>query len=250
MNSIAYRDPPISTSAPRLLVVDDDQRILRYLNNYLESEGCHVTMASTGAELRRLLDHEPIDLIILDVMLGSESGFDIAREIRRASNIPIIMLSGKSDVVDCVVGLELGADDYVTKPFEERELLARIRNALRRSTLTMTTNAAHQGPRAKFAGLQLNFATHELTAEDGSEIHLTGREYLMLAAFIQNANQVLSRDKLMENVVGRDYTPFDRSIDVTIGKLRRKIETDPDHPKIIKTVRNAGYKFVADVAYL
>jgi len=231
-----------------ILVVDDDERISRVLERFLTLEGYSVTTARNGKEMRDRVGAATPDLIVLDLMLPHESGFELASELRRSSNIPIIMLSGRSDMVDKVVGLELGADDYITKPFEEREFLARVRNVLRR-TRGNGAVAPATGECAHFAGMHLDLTAHELTTKSGDEIPLTSYEFLLLSALVTTSNRVLSRDQILDKIAGRGHSPYDRSVDVLVGKLRRKIESDPKKPKLVKTVRGAGYKFAARVEF-
>jgi DNA-binding response OmpR family regulator len=231
----------------RILIVDDDPRIYRLLAHYLGREGYSVRTASNGVEMRRLLTTEQPDLIILDLMLPGENGLTLAQEIRAQSDVAIIMLTGKMDTVDKVVGLELGADDYVTKPFEERELLARIRSVLRRTSRSDISNSGSQGSIARFAGWQLDLTAYTLTSPTGEKVHLTSHEFRLLAALVTRYNRVLTRDEILELVAGRDRTPYDRSIDVLVGKLRGKIEDDPKHPCFIQTIRGVGYTFSAHV---
>jgi DNA-binding response OmpR family regulator len=181
-------------------------------------------------------------------MLPDEDGFTLARELRAGSNIGIVMLTGKTDTVDKIVGLEIGADDYVTKPFDERELLARVRSVLRR----ISDDAAqkqHGGSIARFAGWTMDLAAYELTSPAGEQIHLTNHEFQLLSALVRHGHRVLSRDAILELVAGRDWDPEDRSVDVLVGKLRKKLESDPRDPKLIKTVRGAGYILTAKVTF-
>ena len=229
-----------------ILIVDDDPRILRLVGHYLRREGYSVQTATSAREAREQLSLLPPDLIILDVGLPGEDGFTLAREIRSQTNIPIIMLTGRTDTVDKVVGLELGADDYITKPFEERELLARIRSLLRRSQLTAPATSKVGGV-AHFAGWRLDLTRHELFNATGENVYLTSHEFRLLQTFVLNPNRVLSRDALMDQIAGRDWNPLDRSIDVLIAKLRKKIEPNPTQPTLIKAIRGEGYKLTTEV---
>ena len=230
-------------------VVDDDPDIRSLIQEYLEGEGFRVTTAGDGAQMRAILDSAPADLVILDVRLPGESGLDIALRLRQTTDIPIIMLSEKDDVVDRVTGLEIGADDYVPKPFHLRELLARIRSLLRRidavaeAPSAAVTGAASAEERFRFSGWILNTQRRELFSPDGEAIELSAGEFNLLEAFAQRPNRILSRDQLLDIVYNREANLFDRSIDVQIGRLRRKIEIDPKKPALIKTVRGAGYMF-------
>lgn len=231
-----------------VLVIDDDPRILRLVGHYLQREGYAVRTATRASEAREQLSRLPPDLIVLDVGLPGEDGFALAREIRSRSAIPIIMLTGRAETVDKVVGLELGADDYITKPFEERELLARIRSLLRRYR-TPRQASSEPGGVARFGeGWRLDLARHELCSPAGESVFLTGHEFRLLETFVLHPHRVLFRDALMDRIAGRDWNPLDRSIDVLIAKLRKKIEPDPARPTLIKAVRGEGYKFTAPVS--
>ena len=234
------------TNPESILIVDDDPRILRLVSHYLKREGYSIQTVTSAREAREQLSFLPPDLIILDVGLPGEDGFTLARDIRTQTNIPIIMLTGRTDTVDKVVGLELGADDYITKPFEERELLARIRSVLRRCRVTAPV-PAKVGGIAHFAGWRLDLTRHELLTATGESIYLTGHEFRLLQAFVLHPNRVLSRDELMDQIAGRNWNPFDRSIDVLIAKLRKKIEPNPTQPTLIKAIRGEGYKLTTEV---
>jgi DNA-binding response OmpR family regulator len=235
------------TNPESILIVDDDPRILRLVGHYLRRESYSVQTATSARELREQLSNRPPDLIILDVGLPGEDGFTLAREIRSQTNIPIIMLTGRSDTVDKVVGLELGADDYITKPFEERELLARIRSLLRRYQAAAPASAITSGGVARFADWRLDLTRHELFTATGENVYLTSHEFRLLQAFVLRPNRVLSRDELMDQIAGRDWNPLDRSIDVLIAKLRKKIESNPAQPTLIKAIRGEGYKLTTEV---
>ena len=236
------------TSA-RILIVDDDPRICRLLTRYLGQEGYSVRAAFNGNEMRQLVAAEQPDLVILDWILPDEDGLTLARELRSQSDVAIIMLTGKTETVDRVVGLELGADDYVTKPFEERELRARIRTVLRRTSQNKPPDSSTKGSVAHFAGWQFDLAAYTLTSPAGERIHLTSHEFQLLSALVTQCNRVLTRSKILELVAGRDWSPYDRSIDVLVGKLRGKIEDNPRQPNFIQTVRGIGYKFSARVEF-
>jgi two-component system phosphate regulon response regulator OmpR len=230
-----------------ILVVDDDQRICQMLTRYFEDEGYHVTTASDGAETRLRLKQDSFDIILLDLMLQhGEDGLVLAREIRMQSDVPIIMLTGRDDVVDRIIGLEMGADDYIAKPFHLREVHARMKTVLRRR-IPANMGEAKQEDIVRFDDWQLNFDRRQLIAGDGSEMQLTTGEFDMLAAFVRHAGRVLGRERLMDLTRGRNLEAFDRSIDAQIGRLRKKIEKDPKHPKLIKSVRGVGYVFTARV---
>lgn len=234
-----------------ILIVDDDLRICRLLQRYLEQEGYRTCTASNGKEMRLRLAEMKINLVLLDVRLPDEDGFTLLKELRSQPNLAVIMVTGKVDPLDKVVGLELGADDYVTKPFNERELLARVRTVLRRTAQLYEANEVTSGRSvACFAGWQLNLSAYELTSPRGDLVILTTREFQLLAAFVQNPQQVLTRDKILDLLSGRDWTPIDRSIDVLIGKLRRKLGDNDPHPSLIKTVRGIGYKLTSPVEFM
>jgi len=236
-------------SGAHILVVDDEPKVRTLLRRCLEGEGFAVSDAKDGAELRAALERDPVTLITLDLNLGKENGLDLAREIRKDRNIPIIMLTGKGDSIDRVVGLELGADDYLAKPFELRELVARIRAVLRRTAATsVTPPAAGQG--YAFEGWMFDVGRRSLKRESGREQDLTTSEFNLLEAFVTRPHRVLSRDDLMDLLKGHDWSPLDRSIDNLIARLRKKVEQDPERPRLIKTVRGVGYTFAADVKRL
>ena len=232
-------------SAPtHIAVVDDEIEITVLLGRYLESQGFRVSQLHDGAALLRLMTADPPQLVLLDLGLPGEDGFAIARQLRERSHCGLVIVTGRGDAVDKVVGLEVGADDYVTKPFDLRELLARIKAVLRR-----TAAASPGAPRSvhRFAGWQLDTAARRLVDAGGHEVALTTGEFGLLAALLENAGRVLSRDFLLEHTRGREAGPFDRTIDVQIGRLRKKLEADVDDPQIIKSVRGAGYILVAPV---
>src|SRR5579872_6279233 len=236
-----------------ILVVDDQQEICDVVKDYLTGEGYLVSTAHDGSAMRRVLGQAHIDLVILDLMLPGEDGLSLARELRSESGIGIIILTGRGETVDRIIGLEMGADDYLPKPFHLRELLARVKSVLRRaSSRAQTEKATGLGGRAKarFAGWHLDLSTRELVSPDGGEVRLTTGEFDLLAAFVNNANQVLSRDRLLDLARNREAGPFDRTIDVQVGRLRRKLEPDPQKPTIIKTVRGTGYIFTPTVEVL
>lgn len=229
-----------------ILVVDDDMRIRRLLDRYLSRNGMSVLQAENGRDMRDVLDEEDIDLILLDLMMPGEDGISLARSVRQQSDVPIIMVTGRSDTVDKVVGLEVGADDYVTKPFDERELLARVRTVLRRHHAP--EESEHHAPEQEqelleFDGWKMDLMAHELHNPYGELVYLTRHEFLLLTAFLKRPNRTWTRDEIMDLVAGREWSSADRSIDVLVGKLRKKIEPDAKQPKYIHTVRGVGYKF-------
>ncbi len=249
---------PIQTAAPRLLVVDDDPAVRTLLRECFELEGYRVSEAGSGAELAACLAVAPPQLITLDIGLGGESGFDIARQVRATTNVPIIMITGKGDTIDRVVGLELGADDYITKPFHVREVLARVRAVLRRyegasaagTSGEAAAAGAGAGERLAFDSWTLDISRRELTSAAGTSQELTTAEFNMLEMFVRRPSRVLSRDNIMDLLKGHEWSPYDRSIDSLIVRLRKKIEPDPEAPRLIKTVRSVGYVFAADVRKL
>jgi two-component system OmpR family response regulator len=229
-----------------ILVVDDQQEICDLVREYLTDEGFRVSTANDGAGLREAIAREPIDLVILDLVLRGEDGLQLARELRGQSDIGIIMLTGRGETVDRIIGLEMGADDYLSKPFHLRELLARVRSVLRRGSRG-GGDAASPRERVRFSGWTLDLASRELLSPAGEDVRLTTGEFELLAAFVGHANQVLSRDRLLDLSRHREAGPFDRTIDVQVGRLRRKLEDDAKNPAMIKTVRGGGYIFTPPV---
>ena len=232
-----------------ILVVDDDDRICKILVRYLSSAGYQVKTAANGEEMRHCMQRQQPDLVILDLQMPGEHGLELARVLRKDSNVGIIIVTGTGGQIDKIVGLELGADDYITKPVDERELLARVRSILRRVKQTSNLPANMDISVVKFAGWTLDFVAHELKSPSGEDIQLTSYEFQLLATLVKNANRVLSRDQIMDNITGRDWMPSDRSVDVLIGKLRKKIEENTHKPVLIKTIRGACYKFTTHVEY-
>jgi two-component system OmpR family response regulator len=232
---------------PHILVVDDDPQIRALLQEYLSEGGLRVTAASTGKQMSQILADEPIDLIVLDLRLAGEDGMAITRSLRDQSAIPIVMLSGVRDEADRVMGLELGADDYLTKPFSPRELLARIRTVLRRSKSSGTDTAKRQIRAYRFADFELNLRTRRLRQQPGRNIVLTNGEFNLLAALLAAPERILTRDQLLEASRVYDNEVYDRAIDIQVLRLRRKIEADPSQPKLIITERGVGYLFGSPV---
>ena len=234
-----------NTRQNRILVVDDDARIRDLLRRYLTQEGFDVLLAEDGKSLNRQLTRETVDLIVLDLMLPGEDGLTICRRLRAANdNTPIIMLTAKVEEVDRIVGLEVGADDYLSKPFNPRELLARINAVLRRRPALEAPGAPAKEPMTvNFGPFEFDLALRRLTKE-GEPIALTTGEFSMLKALVRHPRQPLSRDKLAQLARGRDFEPFDRSLDVQISRLRKMIEPDPSNPRYIQTVWGVGYVFV------
>lgn len=230
-----------------ILVVDDQKEICDMVQDYLSSEGYRVSIAHDGAGMRRAIAQSPVDLVVLDLMLPGEDGLTLARGLREESSVGIIILTGRGETVDRIIGLEMGADDYLPKPFHLRELLARVKSVLRRVSSRTAEKAPTQRSQARFAGWHLDLASRELFSPSGQEVRLTTGEFDLLAAFVNNANQVLTRDRLLDLARNREAGPFDRTIDVQVGRLRRKLEDDPQKPSMIKTVRGTGYIFTPPV---
>jgi DNA-binding response OmpR family regulator len=232
----------------RLLVVDDDDGVLDMLRRYFTGQGFEVSAAANGAEMREVLAQTNVDLVLLDLGLPGEDGFELTRQLRKSWNGALIIITGRGESVDRVVGLELGADDYVTKPFDLRELLARVRSVLRRAAPAAAAGDAASQVALQFGNFLLIPQSRTLRTTDGATIALTTGEFELLRVFVEHPNRVLSRDDLMERIHGRNAGPFDRAIDVQIGRLRRKIESDPANPELLKSVRGAGYLFSARVS--
>ena len=231
-----------------ICLVDDDQEILGLLSDYLKQHGFVVNCAESGAALMDMLRHSQPDLIVLDVMMPGQDGFVVCREVRKQWQIPIIFLSALGESMDRVVGLELGADDYMVKPFEPRELLARIRSVLRRKGGTSAPGRFHEKGCLSFAGWRLDRAVRCLHSPCGVMVNLSGAEYRLLMAFLRNPQTVLSRDALMELTQGRSMDAFDRSIDVQVSRLRTRLrDENGEEAGLIKTVRGDGYIWTADV---
>ena len=242
-----------------ILVVDDDPKIRRLLLNCLEPEGYGVFEAENSDEVHACLVNNDIDLVTLDLNLGTENGLTIASSLKSASNIPIIIVTGKGDVIDKVVGLEMGADDYISKPFHVREVVARVRSVLRRSQSHPKPDAAKKdlsfencGSSGQFSfnGWTVDFDTFELTDPKGATVELTSADFRILKILVEHPKRVLSREQIMDHLHGQNWTPYDRTIDNQVARLRKKIEDDPSRPQVIKTVRGVGYTFSADVQKL
>jgi len=231
-----------------ILVVDDDAQMREMIAEYLGEYDFRVTGVADGEAMRKVLACNVVDLIVLDLRLPAEDGMHIARALRAESSMPIIILTGRKDDVDRIMGLELGADDYLTKPVNLRELLARIRTVLRRSHAHPSETSSAEKVRAyRFGGWELDLRSRKLTHASGSPVELTNAEFGLLTAFLRAPRRILSRDQLVEMSKGYDDDVFDRSIDVQILRLRRKIESNPSRPELIKTERGAGYYFDAIV---
>jgi two-component system, OmpR family, response regulator len=246
-----------------ILVVDDDPKVRTLMRRCFEQDGYTVTEAVDGAAMRGEIARRPPSLVTLDLTLPGEDGLALAREIRSTSDVPIIIVTGKVDTIDTVVGLEVGADDYIAKPFHVRELLARVRSVLRRSEpreARAATGPAMPEPtepvpaagreRFAFARWQFDLAGRDLRNPEGRSVELTTAEFNLLAVFVRHPNQVLSRDQLMDHLVGREWTPLDRAIDTQVARLRKKIEPGDGPARLVKTIRGVGYLFSADVRRL
>jgi two-component system phosphate regulon response regulator OmpR len=234
--------------AAHILVVDDDPRIRQMLARYFEGEGYRVTTVPDGVEMNVALRLNSVDAILLDLSLpGGRDGLDLARDIRATSDVPIMMLTGRDDVVDRIVGIEIGADDYIAKPFHLREVHARLKSILRRRQPVVTKPVQEEDQLIRFEGWSLNLSRRQLIDPDGAEVELTTGEFDMLAAFLNHAGRVLTRDFLMDLTRGRHLEAFDRTIDAQIVRLRRKIEADAKHPQLIKAIRGVGYIFTGKI---
>ena len=239
------------TIQPHILVVDDDPQIRELLEEYLTENALRVSVVASGQQMAKILADETIDLVVLDLRLAGEDGMAIARTLREQSAIPIVMLTGVRDEADRIMGLELGADDYLTKPFSPRELLARIRTVLRRTKGAALAQARQQQVRAyRFADFELNLRTRRLKRRDGRPIELTNGEFNLLAALLAAPQRILTRDQILEASRVYDNEVYDRSIDVQVLRLRRKIESDPSQPQFIVTERGVGYTFNSPVEVL
>ena len=238
------------TAVSHIAVVDDEIDITRLLGNYLQVAGYRVSQLHTGHALLALMETDAPALVLLDVGLPGEDGFSIARQLREHWDCGLVIVTGRGDAVDKIVGLEVGADDYVTKPFDLRELLARVKAVLRRSRgacAASTAVPAASGDKRRFAGWELDLAARSLADPSARDVPLTTGEFSLLKVLVDNAGKVLSRDFLLEHTRGREAGPFDRTIDVQVGRLRRKLEGDAEDPKLIKSVRGAGYILVPPV---
>jgi two-component system OmpR family response regulator len=232
---------------PHLLIVDDDEDILSLLTTFFRKHSHTVTVAGDGAAMLAALDEHSIDLVILDLMLRGEDGLSLCRRLRATSHVPIIMLTAMADHTDRVVGLEVGADDYLTKPFDQRELLARVKAVLRRTVGNGAAATTETRPALCFANWRLDVTRRELRSEDNTLVVLSGGEFDLLLAFAEHSQRVLTRDQLLDLSRGAAHAAYDRSIDVQVSRLRYKLETDPKSPSLIRTVRNGGYLFAPKV---
>jgi two-component system OmpR family response regulator len=237
--------------SPHILIVDDDREIRDLLSRFLARHGLRASAARDGREMSALLSEHAVDLVVLDLMLPGEDGLSLCRTLRARSALPVIMLTAMGEEIDRIVGLEMGADDYLAKPFNPRELLARIRAVLRRAGAPgggLSAGRPLDGAgRLRFAGWLFDVERRQLASPDGVQVALSAGEFGLLAAFVSHPGRVLNRDQLLDLARGRDAQPFDRSVDVQVSRLRRKIEADPREPLLIKTVRGGGYLFTPAV---
>ncbi|WP_220719639.1 response regulator [Agarivorans litoreus] len=233
--------------AKQLLVVDDDLEIRSLLEQYLSKSGFDVISANDGEEMAKLLESNDPELIILDIMLPGDDGFTLCQKIRRTSNVPIIMLTANSDEMDRIVGLELGADDYIGKPFNPRELLARVKALLRRSQVT--ANAQQNTRYIRFGLWRLDSQTQQLEHEDGDKLELSSSDYRLLQLFLQHPNETLDRDTISDATRGRESLPMERGIDVQISRLRQRLKDDGSNTRLIRTIRGVGYMMVTQVSH-
>ena len=235
-------------SQGHILVVDDDAEIRSLVAEYLRSHGYRVSVARDGVQMRGALKADRSDLIVLDLMLPGEDGLSLCRDLRARSNLPVIMLTARRDEIDRIIGIEMGADDYLGKPFNPRELLARIKSVLRRARALPVSQV--DARRLRFAGWTLDCVARHLIDAEGVIVPLSGAQYRLLAAFLNHPDRVLDRDRLVDLALGREATPFDRSIDVQVSRLRQLLRDNGREPRIIKTVRNGGYVLAAAVERL
>jgi two-component system phosphate regulon response regulator OmpR len=231
-----------------VLVVDDDRSIREMLAEYLGSHGYDVALAEDGASMRTQIELAAPDVVLLDLRLPREDGLSLARYLRERYDVGIIMVTGAATVVDRIVGLEVGADDYVTKPFDQRELLARLKSVMRRMQASSSAAPAAATPnRVPFGTCQLDLASHQLFDADDHEVPITSMEFDLLKVFVENPGKALSRDRILTLTKDREWDPYDRSIDIRVARLRRKVESDPENPQVIRTIRGVGYMFVSVV---
>ena len=235
-------------SSTRLLIVDDDPDILSLLTKFFRTHSFVVSVAANGEEMVKALELETFDLVILDLMLPGEDGLSLCRRLQQGHRVPVIMLTAMSDLTDRIVGLEVGADDYVAKPFDARELLARVKAVLRRAAAAPPAGSTEPArPVLRFAGWALDVARRELRSAEETLIPLTSGEFELLLAFAEHPERVLTRDQLLDLAHGDSHDVFDRSIDLQVSRLRRKLEHDVKNPSLIRTIRNGGYMFTAPV---
>lgn len=238
---------PFMEMQPNILLVDDDREIRSLLGEYLDANGFRTHSAADGTAMWRVLDSARIDLIVLDLTLPGEDGLTLCRTLRARSSLPVIMLTARSEPLDRILGLEMGADDYMPKPFEPRELLARIRNVLRRTQALPPNQEPSSAQRLLFAGWTLDLTARHLLSPQNMVVMLSGAEFRLLKIFLERPNRILNRDQLLNLIHGRDADPFDRSIDLQISRLRQKLGEDAKAPALLKTVRNEGYVLATPV---
>jgi DNA-binding response OmpR family regulator len=232
------------TANPQIVVCDDEPDVRDTVAEYLERHGFAVTTADAGPALREIVESRPVDVVILDIRMPGEDGLSLARFLREHSQVAIIMLTGSAEIIDRVVGLEVGADDYIAKPVDLRELLARVKAVLRRTSgRDRLPESAHGAQSAQFGACRLDLEAHKLFDADGADIAITPMEFRLLKVFAEHRGRILNRDQLLELAHDRGWDPFDRSIDIRISRLRKKIETDPTKPEVIKTIRGVGYLY-------
>src|SRR5262245_10580620 len=234
------------TSQPHILIVEDDREVSGLISRFLLANDLRVSIAKDGREMDRELRCARIDLIVLDLMLPVEDGLSICRRLRAASSLPIIILTAKGDDVDRIIGLEMGADDYLAKPFNPRELLARIRSVLRRGR-DRSTESSSRAEVLTFAGWRLDRHSRRLLGPDGARVALTGAEFDLLLVFCEQPRRVLTREQLIDLTQGRSANPFERSIDILVSRLRQKLEVNPKEPVLFQTIRSGGYMFSPEV---
>ncbi|MBI2380231.1 MAG: response regulator [Gammaproteobacteria bacterium] len=235
---------------PLILIVDDDRDIRELTADYLNKNGLRTALAADGIEMARQLERLRVDLVVLDIMMPGEDGLSLCRRLRVGSRLPVILLTARGEAIDRILGLEMGADDYLTKPFEPRELLARIKSVLRRTQALPANLEPEPRRRLRFAGWTLDRAARQLRAPDGVLVALSSAELRLLNAFVEHPRRVLNRDQLLNLTAGRDAEPLDRSIDILVSRLRQKLRDDARAPALLKTVRNEGYSLAAEVEVL
>ena len=240
----------LMTKQDHILVVDDDAETRQLLREYFEKNGYRVSAAAEGRAMRTAMNAAHPDLVLLDVMLPGEDGLSLCRDLRAGAGVPVIMVTARGEETDRIVGLELGADDYLPKPFNPRELLARVKSVLRRARALPENLRPEAASAFRFAGWTLEVATRNLTAPDGVVVPLSGTDFKLLRAFLGHPNLVLTREQLLDLMLARDAAPFDRAIDVQVSRLRQRLREDAKEPRIIKTVRGEGYVLAARVEAL
>lgn len=236
-------------SFPQILLVDDDREIRQLLAEYLDANGFRTLTAIDGASMRKVLASARVDLVVLDLTLPGEDGLTICRDLRAHSKLPVIMLTARGAPLDRILGLEMGADDYLPKPFEPRELIARMRSVLRRTQALPPNLEPPDAKALQFAGWTLDLFARHLINPDGVVVALSGAEFRLLKVLLEHPNRILTRDQLLNLTQGRDAEPFDRSIDLQISRLRQKLNEDAKAPQLIKTIRNEGYSLAAHVTH-